>query len=81
MFDLDRFIADCRAAAVADRSRKSVREIVARAACDGDGILKGLGKPRRAGIQKRHHAADLKAFSMIWAPCITIMPHDPGCAP
>lgn len=31
MFDLDRFIADCRAAVSVDPTHKSVREIVARA--------------------------------------------------
>ena len=30
MFDIDQFIADCRAALAADKSHKSVREIVAR---------------------------------------------------
>jgi len=34
MFDLDQFIADCRAASAADKSHKNVREIVARAALD-----------------------------------------------
>ena len=34
MFDLDQFIADCRAALAADKSHKNVREIVARAVCD-----------------------------------------------
>ena len=31
MFDLDRFVVDCRAALAADKSHKSVREVVARA--------------------------------------------------
>jgi hypothetical protein len=31
MFDLDQFIADCRAALAADKLHKNVREVVARA--------------------------------------------------
>jgi hypothetical protein len=47
MFDLDQFIADCRAALAADKSHKNVREVVARAVSDPAAILKGLGEPTR----------------------------------
>jgi hypothetical protein len=40
-FDLDQFIADCRAARDTDASHKLVREVVARAVCDPAAILKG----------------------------------------
>ena len=39
MFDLDRFIADCREAIAQDSSHKSVREVVARAVAD---VLDGV---------------------------------------
>jgi len=42
MFDLDQFIADYRTAAVAGRSHKSARAIVAHAVCDRDGIFIGI---------------------------------------
>ena len=42
MFDLDRFIEDCRAAVAQDPSHKSARELVARAVSDP------AGSPRRA---------------------------------
>jgi hypothetical protein len=48
MFDLDQFIADCRAALAADKSHKSVREVVARAVSDPAAVLKGLGEPKRS---------------------------------
>ena len=47
MFDLDRFIADCRAALVADATHKSVREIVLRAVSD-PGALTLDGQTRDA---------------------------------
>src|SRR6516162_1081079 len=43
MFDLDQFIADCRASLVEDATHKSVREVVARAVSDPGAVLKGLG--------------------------------------
>jgi predicted metal-dependent enzyme (double-stranded beta helix superfamily) len=76
MFDLDQFIADCRAALAADKSHKSVREVVARAVSDPATILKGLGEPKRSEVQKLYHSSDLTILNVIWAPRMTIMPHN-----
>jgi predicted metal-dependent enzyme (double-stranded beta helix superfamily) len=76
MFDLDQFTADCRAALKADSSHKLVREVVARAVSDSAAVLKGLGEPKRAEIQKLYHAPDLTILNVIWAPMMTVMPHN-----
>lgn len=76
MFALDRFIADCREALAADRSHKLVREVVARAMTDPAAVLRDLGEPKRAQLQKLYHAPDLTILNVIWAPAMTIMPHD-----
>jgi predicted metal-dependent enzyme (double-stranded beta helix superfamily) len=76
MFDLEQFTADCRAALKADSSHKLVREVVARAVSDSAAVLKGLGEPKRAEIQKLHHAPDLTILNVIWAPMMTVMPHN-----
>jgi len=44
MFELDQFIADCQAALKADRSRKSIREVVARAISDPNSVMKALAR-------------------------------------
>ena len=75
-FDLDQFVADCRAACEADPSHKLVREVVARAVADPAGVFKGLGEPKRAEIQKLHQSDTLTILNVIWAPKMTIMPHD-----
>ena len=51
MFDLDQFVADCRAAIAQDSSQKSVREVVARAVSDPAAVPKVIGEPKRAAIQ------------------------------
>jgi len=51
MFDLDQFIADCRAALTADRSHRLVRDVVARAVSDPTAVLNGLGEPSRSVFQ------------------------------
>jgi predicted metal-dependent enzyme (double-stranded beta helix superfamily) len=76
MFDLDQFIADCRTALAADPSHRLVREVVARAVADPSGVLKGVGEPCRAGIHKLHHSPELTILNVIWAPMMTVMPHN-----
>jgi predicted metal-dependent enzyme (double-stranded beta helix superfamily) len=76
MFDLEKFIGDCRLARSEDPSHKSVREVVARAVCDPAAVLKGLGEPRRAEVQKLYHSPDLTILNVIWGPKMTIMPHN-----
>jgi predicted metal-dependent enzyme (double-stranded beta helix superfamily) len=76
MFDLERFVADCRAARAADPSHKAVREVVARAVADPGAVLKGLGEPKRAEIQKLHHSPELTILNVVWAPRMTIYPHN-----
>jgi len=76
MFDIDQFVADCRHAVAEDSSHKSVREVVARAVSDPTGVLKGLGEPRRAEVQKLYRADDLTILNVIWGPRMTVMPHN-----
>ena len=76
MFNLDQFIADCRAALTEDASPKAVREVVARAVADPAAVLKGLGAPQHAEVQKLYHADDLTILNVIWGPQMTIMPHN-----
>jgi predicted metal-dependent enzyme (double-stranded beta helix superfamily) len=76
MFDLDRFIAECREAAAADGSHKAVREIVARAVAEPASVLRALGEPCTAGASLLYRGDDLTVLNVIWAPLMTIMPHD-----
>jgi len=76
MFDLDQFIADCRAALAADRSHKLVREVVARAVSDPSAVLEQLGEPKRAVLQKLYHSPELTILNVVWGPMMTLMPHD-----
>ena len=76
MFDLDRFIEECRAAMREDPSHKAVREIVGRAVSDPAAVLGGLGEPKRAEIGKLYHAPDLTILNVVWGPHMTIRPHN-----
>lgn len=76
MFDLEWFIDDCRTVVRADPSHKGVREVVARAVAEPAAVLQGLGEPKRAEIQTLYNADDLTIINVIWAPHMTIMPHN-----
>ena len=76
MFDVERFVADCCAAASADPTHKSVREVVARAVSDPAAVLRGLGEPKRAEIHTLHRADNLTVLNVIWGPGMAIMPHN-----
>lgn len=76
MFDLDQFVSDCRAARVADRSSKSICEVVRRAVSDPGALLKALGEPDRASIGEIYRSSDLSILNVAWAPRMMIMPHN-----
>jgi len=76
MFDLDQFIADCRAAVAEDASHKAVREVVARAVAEPAAVLKTLGEPRTGCIEALYHGDDLTILNVVWAPLMTVIPHD-----
>ena len=76
MFDLDRFIADCRDVLVEDATHKSVRDVVARAVSDPGAVLKRLGEPQRSEVQKIYHSRDLTILNVIWGPRMAVSPHN-----
>lgn len=76
MFDLDRFIADCRDAVAQEPTHKAVREVVARAVADHAAVLAGLGEPTRAGLVTLHRSPGLTILNLVWGPYMTLQPHD-----
>ena len=76
MFELDQFVADCRSALAADKSHKFVREVVARAVSDPNAVLKGLGEPTRGMLKSLYRSDDLTILNIIWAPYMTLQPHN-----
>ena len=75
-FDCQQFISDCKTAIRGDASHAYVREVVARAVADPAGILRALGEPQRAEMQKLYVSKDLTILNVIWAPWMTLLPHN-----
>ena len=76
VFDLDRFIVECRTAMSLDPTDKSIREIVAREVSDPTAVIAGLGAPTRAEVQKLYHSPELTVLNVVWGAGMTIMPHN-----
>jgi len=76
MFDLERFIADCQAAHAADPSHRAVREVLALTLQEPRSVLKGLGEPTRAAIGTLYRSAKLTILNVVWAPRMTVPPHN-----
>jgi predicted metal-dependent enzyme (double-stranded beta helix superfamily) len=76
MFETERFVADCRAAFAEDPTHKAVREVLASTVSNPAAVLKGLGEPKRAEIQKLFHSDALTIINVVWAPGMMVMPHN-----
>jgi len=76
MFDVEAFLADCRAAVAADPGHKAVREVVTRAVADSASVLAGIGEPTRAGVTSLLRSDTLTVLNVVWGPEMSILPHD-----
>ncbi len=74
MFQKDRFVEDCRRA-VHD-GQKAVREVVLAAVGDPSSIISELGEPTQAGVFPLYHGSDVTVINFIWAPWMTLLPHN-----
>lgn len=75
MFDLDRFVADCRAA-LRDRSGAAVQEVLARAVADPAGLTCALGEPKGCMNDVLFHDQDLTVLNLAWGPHQWTLPHN-----
>jgi len=76
MFDVDQFIFDCKDALRRDQSQTSVREVVARAVASPAALLRALGEPQKAEMQTLYRADNLTILNVVWAPWMTLLPHN-----
>ena len=75
-FDLDHFIVDCKAAIRESNPVKAVRELVDRTVREPGALVNALGEPDLGGLQRLHVDDELTILNVVWAPRMTLMPHD-----
>ena len=74
--EIEQLIADCRTAIHDSAPTKVVREIVARVVSEVSALEKMLGKPERGGVQRLYVSDELTILNVIWAPYMTLRPHN-----
>jgi predicted metal-dependent enzyme (double-stranded beta helix superfamily) len=75
MFDIERFVEACRLVVGGSNPAGHVREILERELEHSDGIAAALGG-RQAGLDVLYNGVDLTVLNVIWAPHMTLYPHD-----
>jgi predicted metal-dependent enzyme (double-stranded beta helix superfamily) len=76
VFDLDRFIADCRNAMASGGGQPTIRALLQEAVADPCQVVHALGEPKRAGIELLWRSEDLTVVNLVWGPHMTAMPHN-----
>jgi len=74
MFNKDRFIQNCMNAAA--EGQGAIREIVIEAVSDSVGVMSEFGEPEHAGITPIYRSPDLTIINFVWAPFMSLMPHN-----
>jgi predicted metal-dependent enzyme (double-stranded beta helix superfamily) len=74
--ELEQFIAECASAVNDSAAGKAVRETVARAVADPVALQKVIGVPERGGINPIHVSDELTILNVVWAPRMTLKPHN-----
>jgi predicted metal-dependent enzyme (double-stranded beta helix superfamily) len=76
MFDVDGFIAQCRAALTDPTPQLAIKELVAQTVSDPDPVASRLGPAEEAGLTPLYRGEDLTILRVIWAPGMTLYPHE-----
>jgi predicted metal-dependent enzyme (double-stranded beta helix superfamily) len=76
MFSAERLIDDCRLALRDPEPERAIKELVQRAIAAPEDVLRALGTPVQAGLFPVHQSADLTILNVVWAPGMSIYPHD-----
>lgn len=76
-FDAERFIEECKRAAMgASDAQGAVQEVMARAFSDPRAVLAGLDEPQKGGIRSLYRSSDLTILNIVWSPLMQLMPHE-----
>jgi predicted metal-dependent enzyme (double-stranded beta helix superfamily) len=75
MFDIDNFVSDCTAALGESESRRAIREVLARAMAGHSAVANTLAHSL-AGLNILYRSPELTVLNVVWAPLMSLQPHD-----
>ena len=76
MFNLERFVEDCRDAVSRDPTHKAVHELTKRAFSTPTDVLATVSEPTESGIFPIYSSPNLTIINVVWKPGMTVMPHN-----
>lgn len=76
MFDIERFIEDCRVIQASGDNQPAIHDLLTRAVSEPSQVLRALGEPERAGVTKLHQSPNLTILNIVWGPYMTLLPHN-----
>ena len=76
MFDVDRFVADTKAAMTSGGGQRAIRELMKEAVAEPCQVIRVLGEPKKAGIELLYRSENLTIVNLVWGPHMTAMPHN-----
>ncbi len=76
MLQIDRFVEECRSALSGATPEIAIRDIVRRSVSNPADLQQCFGTPTAGGITTLHRSPDLTVLHIVWAPAMTLYPHD-----
>jgi predicted metal-dependent enzyme (double-stranded beta helix superfamily) len=76
MFQKERFIEECRVALKERHAQAAIRELVEKAVSEPAQVVRAVGEPKLAGVEKLYRADDLTILNLCWGPRMVFKPHD-----
>ena len=76
MFDLERFVDECKDAVKKSDSKEHVRTMLEEALSTPRDVLVAVGEPQKAGVNTLYRSDELTVLNLIWGPHMTLMPHN-----
>lgn len=75
MFDIDKFIAECKSAMLETQPRLAVKELLERAMRHSERVAEAL-PPERSGVTPLYMSTEISILKVVWAPRMHFRPHD-----
>ena len=75
-FNLEVFIESCLSSLNSENPAKSINQLVTEVISDSEALIAKIGKPERAGISKLYVSETLTIANVVWAPKMTLLPHN-----
>jgi len=75
IFDVDELISACQEAAAADDPLLATRDVLARMVDRKEAVADAL-RPGQGGLNVLYNAPELTVLNVVWAPGMTLLPHD-----